>query len=511
MMRGKLLLFVALSAVVSVAVSDDVLLKPVKSGMQQLALVYIQGAQIQPDQYIPVATTIQNASQYSLWVGIPDFAFDIPEPIVISGGINRMLQSMRDAGMNASNVFFAGHSFGGAMLQDYLFKNDTTATGQILMGSFITRNHRNVTYPVPTLTIGGELDGLCRVTRIMEEYYHRITHSPKLKDAIKNFPVTVIEGLNHMQFASGDPPALVKYRDLRPEISYTEAHEAIATLISAFMSLHLGDASALSTLTNAVEKTGTFVQPIMSAYEIEGFYNLKPPCYDNPPSPACTLGCPWTQQQAMPIMGGLKTATLNDTDAFHPVWQTNLPHILNNCSSPTPSCKLQTTTVTQAVYNDLDILDTGFVYTSANELRTKLKSRQAVMEAAGYQKVDFNTTDGSSICKVINEEAYSWALGKAGSHTLARFKQYGVPMVMGKDKGPYNVGPLWIWTPLSYDNIKNGTGQDILEIRSVMLRTPTDFYVKAAAGMHYCKLLSPARAIEWIYVDGLRAHYSINS
>jgi hypothetical protein len=27
-----------------------------------------------------------------------------------------------------------------------------------------------------------------------------------------------------------------------------------------------------------------------------------------------------------------------------------------------------------------------------------------------------------------------------------------------------------------------------------------------SAGFHYCKLLSPARIMEWIYVDGLRRH-----
>ncbi len=505
----KNLLITAVVLLVStLAACDDVVLKPTKTGQKEIALVYIQGAQIEPERYVPIATAIQNLSPYTLWVGIPDYAWNVP--LDISGGIERILKSMQQAGMNTTNVFYAGHSLGGAMLQSYLFAKPSNASGQILMGSYITRNHRNVTFPVPTITIGGELDGLCRVTRIMEEYYHRIIHAASMQDAIKNFPVTVIDGMSHMQFASGDPPELVKLRDLKPEISYNQAHQAIATLVSAFISLQLGDSSAFTVLSNSVKSTGTFLQPIVTAYELEGFYNFKRPCYNDPPSPVCTTGCPWTER-AQWLMGGLNVSSLNDTDAFHPVDQINpphLPHILNTCSTPGKSCLLKTATVSQCIYDE-DKHDTGFEYTSASEIRAKLKARQAVFEAAGYKNVSFSKTDEWSICKMINQEAYSLALQTAASHTRDRFQQYGVPMVMGEDKGPYNAGPLWIWNPLTYKNAKNDTGGDILEIRSVMLRTPTTFFIEAAAGMHYCKLLSPARAMEWIYVDGLRAHYSI--
>ena len=211
-------------------------------------------------------------------------------------------------------------------------------------------------------------------------------------------------------------------------------------------------------------------------------------------------------------MGGLTRVKLIDTDAFHPVSQINpihLPHVLNNCSSLTPNCEIKTVTVSQNVYKELDKLDTAFVSTSADEIRVKLKARQAVMEAAGYQNVNFNTSDGSSICKVINQEAYDWALQNTSSNTRARFQEFGVQLVMKEDKGPYNIGPLWIWTPLSYTKSTNSTGGETMEVQSVMLQTRTDYSIKSAAGMHYCKLLSPARAMKWIYVDGLRKYYSI--
>ena len=44
-----------------------------------------------------------------------------------------------------------------------------------------------------------------------------------------------------------------------------------------------------------------------------------------------------------------------------------------------------------------------------------------------------------------------------------------------------------------------------MTIQSPMMHTDVDYKIKAAAGFHYCKLLSPARAMEWLYIDGLRA------
>jgi len=44
-----------------------------------------------------------------------------------------------------------------------------------------------------------------------------------------------------------------------------------------------------------------------------------------------------------------------------------------------------------------------------------------------------------------------------------------------------------------------------------MMRTPTDYPIGAAAGFHYCKLLSPFRALEWIYHDSQLDHNSIKN
>ena len=40
-------------------------------------------------------------------------------------------------------------------------------------------------------------------------------------------------------------------------------------------------------------------------------------------------------------------------------------------------------------------------------------------------------------------------------------------------------------------------------VQAPMMRTPTDYFIGSAAGFHYCKVLSPFRVLEWMYVDSL--------
>merc|ERR1712173_246466 len=81
-------------------------------------------------------------------------------------------------------------------------------------------------------------------------------------------------------------------------------------------------------------------------------------------------------------------------------------------------------------------------------------------------------------------------------------------MQMGPDVGPYNVGPLWIWSNMEYNSNSDKT---LVTIRSIMMKTSVDFIIGASAGFHYCKVLSPARALEWIQTDSLYARGGLSS
>lgn len=85
------------------------------------------------------------------------------------------------------------------------------------MSSVLLRDRRSISaddgtsfynYDTPTLTIGGSKDGLMRVTRVAESYWHQVSNIYETQASM--FPVEVLSGVAHYQFAGGVPPSFVQ-------------------------------------------------------------------------------------------------------------------------------------------------------------------------------------------------------------------------------------------------------------------------------------------------------------
>merc|ERR1719231_438880 len=531
------LLFASTLLVAAVASTQDIILPPVKTGKTELCLLLVQGASIPPSRYEPLASAIQNATDATLWVGLPEFPLDSPIPVdsVFASYIDALLKELKDNGMPEDiPIFLAGHSLGGASLQGYTATQSDQIKGQIMMGSTLLRKYYNTTevMQTPSLMLAGDLDRLMRVTRMAESYQQfKSVGAPKKT-------VLVIPGMNHMDIASGDPPSFVKKNDLKSEISQEQAHDIIASYISNFILSTMGEESA-SFLQDGMAKTGDLVQPLVSAMEFEGSYLLNPPCNSDHPSPhcpyypayptqktprtpsedtTCTCGSPFSQEIAMPEMWGLvndsrgKDFPLVSVDAFHSVKDihpVHLPHVWNDCSEEKAPCTLNITTLSENVYDKFEDLDTGKAHNTAKEVRCKMVSRQNVWTHSVEKYAQMNVTDGNSICMEINKKAYKWALDRASSTALARYQTNGIKMTFAEDIVKAAVGPLWIDAGLKFTSVSDPTtGEASLQVAAPSMKTDVNSTkipgFPDPRGFHYCKLLSPARAMEHIYIDSLR-------
>lgn len=90
------------------------------------------------------------------------------------------VSDLKKAGFTGDNIFLAAHSLGGVFAQQYAQSHPDAMKGLILQGSVLLRNTRKVqtngftkfNTNMPTLTLCGELDGLMRITRCAESYFH---------------------------------------------------------------------------------------------------------------------------------------------------------------------------------------------------------------------------------------------------------------------------------------------------------------------------------------------------
>jgi hypothetical protein len=310
-----------------------------------------------------------------------------------------------------------------------------------------------------------------------------------------------------------DLPSFVVKNDLKAEISDDDAHADIAK----------GFVDLLDYITKGRtfngDSTEAILKPLVDAMVYETSYALKDPCYGheliNPSDdPKCAQGSLWSAKAQEMMAGELpqgSKGSVSTTDMYHRVSSVNpvhLPIINNSCDSMEGECALNSYTVSEQQYAALNPMDTGKTVIAATETKVKLQSRQSFQIHAGNTTADFHDFDEvGNRCGEINQASLDWALEHSSAAAKKRYNDLGKKIVIGDDMGPYNAGPLWIGKMLKWEDSDDKL---MTTVRSPMMRTPHDYLVPAARDFHYCKLLTPFRAMEWIYIDSLFDRDGIN-
>lgn len=373
-----------------------------------------------------------------------------------------------------------------------------------------------VVFPVPTLSVGGELDGVVRVGRVAEAAYTQ-------RDT-KQHVVVVVEGMTHSALLSN----FTVSGDLPTAITDTSNTKAFATVVNAF-----GAFVREENLATFEAQTERLLAPLVTAFvQQEGSWWFN----DNFDEEHGTSRWAALAQQRMvsPLPEGWAFADngVASTNEFHLLSDEDKipPYFRHKHRANVVALdgKLESSTIAQLRYTEvplsktdfglnsrrtiseekcnllanggfLSAKDVGKDFVSALEIGTKMRSRQLVYNMTVGPAHAPSSLDDGNRCAAINEHAYEWALAQASPEARQRHNKFGVKMRMLADVFEFG-GPWWIYTYVSY---KMNSTSDVLDIVS-QKSVSTLKALKYGVGVHYCNLLSPARAIEWIYTDSLR-------
>jgi hypothetical protein len=431
-------------------------------------------------EYQQLAQTLQETSPFRLWISVLKFPGNILNPLSLESYVTEALAGARAkgfAGLNEKGIFLAGHSLGGIFARNLAPKY--RFGGFILLGSYLERSEQGQNslknFPVPVLTLGAELDGLTRVTRIALESAALI----KAKQATgtnvtTNKPVIIIKGMNHSQIANGE----LQKGDLNPEISHEEAIRAMASSIVSFLNVHRGWIQADLTL---LEKSKADLESKVLETEklVAPFLN------------SLSLQETWCEKSQLQVAFDLESKEKISI-------KSQIEENLFAFAQSKPALRRiegEKVQVSQVSYVETESnpLDLSITPVSAKSLACKMKNQESLAKALNNP---FPNSQPS--CALLNQRAFEDAWKILPEAAKARYLSNGKTIQFAPDRETLT-GISWLASSIEW----NEQGPKAT-LTSPALNTDLNAPF-GLDGMFYCKLWSPARAMEWLMLDSLRS------
>jgi len=317
---------------------------------------------------------------------------------------------------------------------------------------------------------------LTRITRIAEEYQQFQSLIQSNASLVTLKPVVVLPGVSHSQFCSirvnGDNPPYLN-------ISLAKAQQLIGQVVADFLVTNIYPSSSPEFSAARKDLIGftTATAPLVSSF-IQAQVMEK------------TDWCLTGQQ----IIANLSAANQNQLSITETVYGSIETFAL---SKPSIALQSNVADIGTCNYNTYEFnpFDVSTYRVSADDLDCKMKSQAAILQTLGI-----SSAGSEGDCRGINTVGYSWALKAVTPTQQARYYKYGKQLQFLPDT-QYDTGFTWLLSSVGVE--QSGSNPNVYTVTSTALQTGTDVPFDLG-GMHYCKLFSPARAVEWILVDSLK-------
>jgi hypothetical protein len=484
-----------------VTADEDIVLPAIQSdaSLPERLLIFIPGGKVPNEYYKLTAQAIQNATtDVRLTVVIPEV---FQRLCIISCPFSKTcapLKARLDAAVAKSSfkskdsktdTFIAGHSLGATCANNLVQGYNSEFAGLLEFGGFVNlRGSDSVAnYSIPVLHMAGEVDGGGARPSTLAGLYGQskaYAQSHTLEEALTLKPVHVLEGLDHSDFCPGFFVTATK--DCKSEVTQESALATIGEVASAF--LHLNSptsdatkAAAMAAMKKRLAFTQDMCEPFLTAFELEGGQVES--------APAGVPAGPWCEVGQRTIVG------LKQSDA------TKLK--VEPCKLITEGLhqfEHQHTNYTVLPDGSLDVTCFSAVEPPSFGISTSQFSAKSVdckmVDATRVAEQLHIDTNASVSCADINRIAVEVAKKLVPQKSLKRFEEKGRPVCFMEDTTvPGNIGPLWI----SGSKVTQVETKDCLQVASPTLVSTIKSMI--FPGNHYCKLLSPAAAMDWIMID----------